>query len=119
MIFTTEGAEGAENEEEGLNRISRAVIGAAIEVHRQLGPGLLESAYEACLAFELTARGHAVERQKPLSVRTRVLPLIACVDSTNFHGATLRRGVRRFRSFRPLSVSSASSAPSVVKNSQQ
>lgn len=51
-----------------LNSISEAVIGAAIAVHRELGPGLLESAYEACLEFELIDRGHHVERQKELPV---------------------------------------------------
>jgi GxxExxY protein len=56
-----------DNKEE-LDRITEAVIGAAIEVHRTLGPGLLESAYEACLVYELVARGFQVERQKPLPV---------------------------------------------------
>ncbi|MDE3181602.1 MAG: GxxExxY protein [Acidobacteriota bacterium] len=49
-----------------LNRITESVIGAAIQVHRVLGPGLLESAYQACLAFELEKRGLGAERQKPL-----------------------------------------------------
>lgn len=49
-----------------LNKLTEQIIGAAIEVHRQLGPGLLESAYEACLAYELEQLGLAVERQKPL-----------------------------------------------------
>jgi GxxExxY protein len=40
-------------ENERLNRLTEAIIGAAIDVHRALGPGLLESAYEACLSFEL------------------------------------------------------------------
>lgn len=53
---------------EELNRITEAVIQAAIEVHRTLGPGLLESAYEACLAFELAQRGMKGEQQKPLPV---------------------------------------------------
>jgi GxxExxY protein len=44
------------------------IIGAAIQVHRQLGPGLLESAYEACLAYELDKLGLRVERQKPVPV---------------------------------------------------
>jgi len=66
--FTTEGTEDTEGGGEGLNGISGSIIGAAIEVHRQLGPGMLESAYQACLEFELTARGHSVERQKPLPV---------------------------------------------------
>ena len=51
-----------------LDSITEQIIGAAIAVHRALGPGLLESAYEACLAFELTERGLKVERQKPLPV---------------------------------------------------
>lgn len=49
-----------------LNKITEAIIGAAIEVHRTLGPGLLESAYQTCLAFELIERGYKVEQQKPL-----------------------------------------------------
>ena len=48
-------AENAKSAEE-LNRLTEAIIGAAIDVHRNLGPGLLESAYEACLAFELKTR---------------------------------------------------------------
>lgn len=44
------------------------IIGAAINVHRQLGPGLLESAYEACLAYELQKIGLPVERQKAVPV---------------------------------------------------
>jgi len=47
------------------------VIGAAIAVHRELGPGLLESAYESCLEYELIDRGLTVERQVPLPVRYR------------------------------------------------
>lgn len=49
-----------------LNQITRAVIGAAIEVHRALGPGLLESAYEECLCRELALRQIPFERQIPL-----------------------------------------------------
>jgi GxxExxY protein len=49
-----------------LNKLTEQIIGAAIHVHRTLGPGLLESAYEACLHHELVTRGMAVERQKPL-----------------------------------------------------
>ncbi len=49
-----------------LNEISGQIIGAAIDVHRALGPGLLESAYEACLAFELRNRGLKVARQRPV-----------------------------------------------------
>ena len=51
-----------------LNAITEQIIGAAMAVHRVIGPGLLESAYEACLAFELRERGLRVEQQKPLPV---------------------------------------------------
>jgi GxxExxY protein len=54
------------DEKERLNELSRKIIGAAIAVHRELGPGLLESAYEACFAYELTSRGLSIECQKPL-----------------------------------------------------
>ncbi len=53
-------------ERERLNGITKATIGGAIQVHRVLGPGLLESAYEACLAFELKKRGLRIEQEKPL-----------------------------------------------------
>ena len=49
-----------------LNKITEAIIGAAIEVHRALGPGLLESAYAACLAYELRERGYKVLQEVPL-----------------------------------------------------
>lgn len=48
------------------NAFSRLIIGAAIEVHRQLGPGLFESAYEECLAYEFSDLKIPFERQKPL-----------------------------------------------------
>ncbi len=51
-----------------INELTSQIIGAAIEVHRQLGPGLLESAYETCLEYELKQRGLDVERQKPLPI---------------------------------------------------
>jgi GxxExxY protein len=57
--------------EERANRITEGIIGSAIAVHRVLGPGLLESAYEACLAYELAQRGLAFERQKGLPVTYR------------------------------------------------
>ena len=52
-----------------INDLSRAVIGAAIEVHRALGPGLLESAYEQCLSRELSLRQIPFDRQKPMPVQ--------------------------------------------------
>ncbi len=62
-------------EKEWLNQTTDLIIGASIEVHRTLGPGLLESAYEACLAFELVDRGLQVEQQKPLPVFYREVKL--------------------------------------------
>jgi GxxExxY protein len=50
------------------NELTGKIIGAAIEVHRHLGPGLLESVYEECLAFELIDQGLEVERQLELPV---------------------------------------------------
>ena len=60
--------------------LTGTIIGAAIEVHRALGPGLLESAYEECLAVELADRGLRVERQT-------VLPVV-------YKGRTLDAGYR-------------------------
>ena len=51
---------------ERLNQLTNDIITAAIAVHRALGPGMLEAAYEACLAYELRERGFHVEEQKPL-----------------------------------------------------
>jgi GxxExxY protein len=50
------------------NAITGAIIGAAIEVHKLLGPGLLESAYEECLARELALQGFRIDRQKPVPI---------------------------------------------------
>jgi GxxExxY protein len=50
------------------NDLTREIIGAAIEVHRRLGPGLLETAYRKCLAYELRKRGFAVEEERPVPV---------------------------------------------------
>ena len=55
-------------EGERLNKITEDIIGAVIKVHRALGPGLLESAYEACLSFEICEIGLKVECQKPLPI---------------------------------------------------
>ena len=51
-----------------INKLSSKIIGAAIEVHKTLGPGLLESAYEQCLCHELNLLGLSFESQKPLPV---------------------------------------------------
>jgi GxxExxY protein len=59
------------SERDRLNALTEQIIAAAIAVHHELGPGMLESAYEACLTYELLERGLAVERQKPLPVTYR------------------------------------------------
>ncbi len=58
-----------------LNKITNVVIGAAIEVHRQLGPGLLESAYQECLCKELSLKGIPFERERPLQLEYKGLEL--------------------------------------------
>ncbi|MEO6776455.1 MAG: GxxExxY protein [Kofleriaceae bacterium] len=58
-----------------VNECSNRVIGAAIAVHRQLGPGFLESTYEAALALELEAREIAFERQHVIVVRYNGVPI--------------------------------------------
>ena len=50
------------------NELSNKIIGCAIEVHRQLGPGLLESAYQECLLYELRKAGLRVEKEKPMPI---------------------------------------------------
>ena len=63
------------NEEERLNKITETIIGVAINVHRALGPGLLESAYEACMVFDLVQTGLKVEQQKNLPIVYREIKL--------------------------------------------
>jgi GxxExxY protein len=58
-----------------FDALSNRVIGCAIEVHRQLGPGLLESVYRCCLAHELHAAGLAFETEKPVPVRYKGVDL--------------------------------------------
>jgi GxxExxY protein len=58
-----------------INQITRSVIGAAIEVHRQLGPGLLESSYRECLCRELLLRQIPFEREKPLPLEYKGIHL--------------------------------------------
>jgi len=83
-----------------LNKITEIIIGCAIEVHKQLGPGLLESTYEACLFFELQNAGLNVKRQLGLPliykdikleegyrldflVENQVVVEIKCVEALN------------------------------------
>ena len=55
--------------------LTESIIGAAIEVHKELGPGLMESAYEECLCHELSVRGLPFQRQVPLPVHYKKIKL--------------------------------------------
>ena len=66
MNLTTESTEHTEKGE--ASSLTGKIIGAAIEIHRALGPGLLESAYEACLSYELRLKKLKVEPQKSMPV---------------------------------------------------
>lgn len=63
------------SERDRVNATTDVIINSAIEVHKALGPGLLESAYEACLAYELRNRGLQVESQKPLPLTYKDITL--------------------------------------------
>ena len=52
----------------GVNAVTEAIIGAAMKIHSAVGPGLLESAYEACLAYELRKQGFTVRTQVELPI---------------------------------------------------
>ena len=93
-MLDTEGSEAMmknqENDEEGRVILdgpfadwTGIIVGAAIEVQKQMGPGLLESAYEACLSHELQLRGHRIQRQVALLLNCGVFPLG-------------KKGIRRF-----------------------
>ncbi|MFV9645656.1 MAG: GxxExxY protein [Desulfobacterales bacterium] len=58
-----------------FDELSNKVIGCALEVHRNLGPGLLESTYEQCLAYEMKAAGMAFKLQYPLPVQYKSIKL--------------------------------------------
>ena len=70
------------NDAKGLNELSGAIIAAAMRVHSALGPGLLESAYEACLAYELRQRGLGVQTQVavPLTYGTSHIEVAYRID---------------------------------------
>ncbi|NLV25127.1 MAG: GxxExxY protein [Deltaproteobacteria bacterium] len=74
-----------------MKELTGQIIAAAMKVHTQLGPGLLESAYEACLEYELKKQGLNVERQKALPVISK-RPVGRLI---NFHVLHLREGIKR------------------------
>lgn len=58
-----------------INQITEKIIGAAIEIHKTLGPGLLESAYEECLCYELSRAGISFRRQVDLPISYKEVKL--------------------------------------------
>ena len=71
LIYLAQRRSGAEYFYMTENEIGTAIIEAAIEVHRELGPGLLESVYEVALSHLLTEMGYSNERQVPVSINFR------------------------------------------------
>jgi GxxExxY protein len=69
------GTESTEKGKRRVDELTQQIIGAAMEVHKTLGPGLLESAYEECLCYELLQRGLHFKRQVPLPVSYKGLKL--------------------------------------------
>lgn len=65
-----------------INELTQSIIGAAIEVHKRLGPGLLESAYRKCLAYELRKRGLDVVEEQPIPVVMTTSNWIAVFEQT-------------------------------------
>jgi GxxExxY protein len=69
------GAAVTNDGREGINAITGQIVSSAIEVHRALGPGLLESVYERCMAYELIQKGLRVETQKDVPIRYKDVQL--------------------------------------------
>jgi len=92
--ITTGGAENTERD-----KLTHAVIGCAIEVHKTLGVGLLESAYEAGLAYELAEQGIQFERQKPIfEAQLLTYMKLAHIHKgllINFNSRWLKDGIKR------------------------
>jgi GxxExxY protein len=74
-MSTTTSLHRRDAEAQRVNKITEKIIGSAIEVHRVLGPGLLESSYEECLCYELSKRGLRFDRQLELPVTYKEIKL--------------------------------------------
>ena len=90
-------------------RLTHSIIGAALTVHREFGPGLLESAYEECLAYELGERGLFFERQaeRPIVFKGAKLSIAYRPDQLhvglllNFNEVVLAKGIKRVVLYAP------------------
>ena len=86
-----------------FDSLSKKILGCAIEVHRTLGPGLLESVYEQALAYELISNGLKIQTQLPVPVTYKAVKL-DCLKLTgltigpliNFNLPLLKNGLKRF-----------------------
>ena len=74
-IHTAETQRAQRKPKMDTNELSKRIIGTAIEIHKVLGPGLLESAYEECLCHELDLQKLSFERQKPLPIKYKSIKL--------------------------------------------
>ena len=82
--------------------LTRRIIGSALEVHRALGPGLLERTYRACLMRELSLEGLEVRDEVPVPVRYRGVEIDSAFRADmNFNVIRLQNGIRRFANTRP------------------
>lgn len=85
-----------------VNEVTEAIIGAGIEVHRNLGPGLLEAAYEECLCRELLLRRISFEKQRPVPVRYKGLQLECCYRLDLLVASTVVVEVKAIEALLPL-----------------
>ena len=85
-----------------LNELTDAIIGVAMEVHRALGPGLLESTYEMCLCRELAIRGIPFERQVPIPVEYKGVKLDCGYRADIVVDGTILREIKAIDSLLPI-----------------
>lgn len=85
-----------------VNEVTEAIIGAGIEAHRNLGPGLLEAAYEECLCRELLLRRISFEKQRPVPVTYKGLQLECCYRLDLLVASTVVVEVKAIEALLPL-----------------
>ncbi|MBA2702606.1 MAG: GxxExxY protein [Blastocatellia bacterium] len=85
-----------------INDLTREIIGASIEVHRKLGPGLLESAYKECLCRELMLRGIPFERERPLPLEYKGIRLECGYRVDILVGGTVALEIKAVEALAPI-----------------
>ncbi len=116
--FTTEAQRHREIED-GKDPRTSPIIGAAIEVHRHLGPGLLESAYEECLCHELHLRGLDFKRQVPLPLLYKGLKLELRVQDRLDRARHRRSGIEGSRKTSTNPRSAALDVPAIDRQERR